>query len=457
MFFEERGISAEVRDARPYIPWTLEDISLVREAYRNLSPGQRAFMTKIANQGPGFVIVRHAVPGFPRVYAEIRPYEKVQTGPPTCQWHGEGEPPEEACKLGVRILRRDTVAFERHCDKVNKGGHGEYDHRGEERVHEHLDLAKYVFSPSPKVVKPWTHDHSGYKEHPEGLASHLEKWHEGKKKDQIQWNKDGMHTHPRKVKDPSQSLARRIDIHPMALDLFGNARRVFFVIEGCLKADAVLSAGEAVFSVPSVTLWDAPELPYFCERFLRGKMVVTVPDADWFQNSAVIAQARFCQSYMWSQSITACVAAPPQEAGQKGVDDFLGKGGGRLDDLDVIEKVPPEGLVEYIASYGGRKDKITRNTEVLRALVVHADPNGQLRASQRTIAKIMGTGQKRVSRALKDLQEDYGAITIDGSLETKRNWFSGKNEWVESPLITIAPELRGKRIHTRLGDFTTWE
>ena len=57
------------------------------------------------------------------------------------------------------------------------------------------------------------------------------------------------------------SEATRIDSNPLALDLLNGAERIYFGIEGCIKADAMLSAilesGEraTVVSVPSVTLW----------------------------------------------------------------------------------------------------------------------------------------------------------------------------------------------------------
>jgi hypothetical protein len=57
-------------------------------------------------------------------------------------------------------------------------------------------------------------------------------------------------------KSKLSNYAARVDIHPYARSLFRGADRVFFVIEGCLKGDAVLSAGGPVLSVPSVTLWD---------------------------------------------------------------------------------------------------------------------------------------------------------------------------------------------------------
>lgn len=68
------------------------------------------------------------------------------------------------------------------------------------------------------------------------------------------------------------------------------------MLEGTLKNDAVLSRGEAVFSVPSVTLWDYRELQAFTRTFLEGKTIFIVPDADWFENSPVDRHARLVRS-----------------------------------------------------------------------------------------------------------------------------------------------------------------
>jgi hypothetical protein len=55
--------------------------------------------------------------------------------------------------------------------------------------------------------------------------------------------------------------AKRIDMHPLAVGLLRDAKRIYFGLEGCIKADAMLSAilrsreKASVLSVPSVTLW----------------------------------------------------------------------------------------------------------------------------------------------------------------------------------------------------------
>jgi hypothetical protein len=257
-------------------------------------------------------------------------------------------------------------------------------------------------------------------------------------------------------------------MHPLALERFEEARRVFFIIEGCLKADAVLSAGGAVFSCPSVTLWNAPEreLKKFADHYLRGKQVVIVADADWYSNPRVVEQAMFCRSTLQQYIVEDVhVAAPPVELFRrtkgteneiKGVDDFLGAGYG-LDDLEVIERRPRHGLAEWVAKRSRRRDQAVRDSKVLQAMALHADKNGQIRASYRKIARVMNVHHSDVQRALKDLAK-WGAIDMDGDPSVRvmgwlaRNYYSEALDWDNQPIITIAPELRAEECTYSLGE-----
>jgi hypothetical protein len=93
------------------------------------------------------------------------------------------------------------------------------------------------------------------------MARHIEKVHRG-------INDETVHLDENRAKYvfPPGGGARRLDQHPQAFIWLATARRVFFAIEGCIKADAIVPAGEAVFSVPSVTLWRAPELGHYTRR-----------------------------------------------------------------------------------------------------------------------------------------------------------------------------------------------
>ena len=128
----------------------------------------------------------------------------------------------------------------------------------------------------------------------------------------------------------------RIDVHPLALSSLHKAPVVYFVIEGCLKADAVLANGGAVFSVPSVSLWDCHELWRFAADYLFDKTVVIVPDGDWNTKSQW-SSTRPCSAEpveSCQRPTGACSGAAPRVQGHdtKGVDDFIGHEG-QLEDL----------------------------------------------------------------------------------------------------------------------------
>jgi Domain of unknown function (DUF3854) len=392
-------------------------------------------MTRLARQKDGIVINRHrALPEKSHVYAELRPDTPVRTGPPVWHYHPTVRTNEDVPVIpdgpsaGRELSKHRIYTLE----AMQRNGHiardkNPDDHAGVNNVavHCHIPQGKYLFCPG---------------------ADH----------------------------------AKRLDLHPLALPLLESAERVFFVIEGCLKADAVLSQGEAVFSVPSVTLWDAPELPEFIATYLQGREVVIVPDADWYENRAVLTQAMLCRSFLRRHGLGALVAAPPIEGvkeGIKGVDDFLAAGG-NLNDLVVIEREVEAGrLAKFLwertpkievlgrelragrlPGEARRRDGRNRNAEVVEALALHADVNGRYAAPLRTMARVMRVPIKKVTRAIDDLL-DCGAITVDRPLRTQSgvwrgNYFDRAEEWVDRPTITVHPDLRATMTCRPLGVYT---
>jgi hypothetical protein len=303
------------------------------------------------------------------------------------------------------------------------------------------------------LPKRWIH-------RPEDMTRHITKVHGGT-------NVQTVHLDENRAKYvfPTGNGAKRLDVHPKAWVRFVNASRVFLGIEGCIKADAMLSAGEAVFSVPSVTLWAAPELSAFTRR-LKGKVVYIVPDADFAENDLVMTQAMFCRTFLRRRGITAHVAVPsieedaPRDENGKlirnGVDDFLYYGG-TMNDLAVLERETPYGLAEWLAERRTfRKDKVVRGAEVLESLATHAGANGEIRAPLRSVARIMGVHHSRVERGVRDLEE-WGVAEISGSLARQPRHYDRKTrrwvgwEWKEQPTIRIVPELRAKDTLHRLG------
>jgi hypothetical protein len=271
-----------------------------------------------------------------------------------------------------------------------------------------------------------------------------------------------------------------LDVHPTAQRLFPKAERVYFGIEGCLKADSILSAiiredrPESVFSVPSVSLWAAPEFDSFIP-FLRGKQVIVVPDADWYEKPQVLRHARFAQRYLQRRGIEAYVAAPPQSSGHKGVDDYLGDGGS-LDKLEVLERIGSDLVPQVLdkRSEEVRLDAWFNIAGLIHDLAFFADPAaagededtpeeeskaGYVYATYQTLAKILNIGSSTVGDNLHRMR-DFGWITIehlyDGDwIDTKEvkttKWiigeggrvFRGERHFEHTTRIRVQPWLRG--------------
>jgi hypothetical protein len=488
---DESGIAREIQYGRPYVRYTRDDVRPVQDAYRGLPAAARGTMTRWAGQSDGLLIVGHAPPGLglQDPYPEMRPDDPIRTHK-AVHVHPEARPRETPVNPATgNPLRAQHVhsaeGMRHHVDK-SKGLTDAHGGINREDVHEHQYEAKYLFPPRPKIKKTrrWVDD--------DGVAQ----------------------ARDYKVKDKSVNLAKRLDVHPDAVQLIEDAERVFFVIEGCLKADAILSQGEAVFSVPSVTLWDAPELEDFARMYLLGKFVVIVPDADWKENDAVVTQALLCRTFLRRLGIEAVVAAPPIESGHKGVDDFLAAGG-TVSDLLVLGREKPESLVawpretrrvteqvlighlpEFVKGYllltdnNGRRllrlDRIKRIVRTLDGLAEHVGEDGTYSGTLARLARVIGLHPKQVERAIRDLASiahwgtrDWNvdeerwerdglehpqpvgtAVEIlEGGLETgpgrwKSNiYYEWREDWEARPTIRLHPELRypeTKRI--RLGD-----
>jgi hypothetical protein len=152
------------------------------------------------------------------------------------------------------------------------------------------------------------------------------------------------------------------DIHPLARQLLNASPVVppiYLCIEGCLKADAVLSVGRVAVSVPSVTMWrpeSEEELglfqPYLV-LFREAPVAFVIPDCDYLMkpkhlsamkeaiNGAVRNQTVNCLEWLQDRGVRARLLVPPyvrpedaarwgvpRDARYKwGIDDHLAHGG----------------------------------------------------------------------------------------------------------------------------------
>jgi Domain of unknown function (DUF3854) len=142
---------------------------------------------------------------------------------------------------------------------------------------------------------------------------------------------------------PPRETRRRIDTkvidaHPLTrAPGFADRDELYFCLEGSLKADAVLSAGQAAISSSSVTTWQGKSLrelvPMLKDDFRR---VYVVADSDFYQsekfggyfNPNVVFQARAAGQYLRNRGLDVKVAIPWTgiDRPKVGVDDFLHQG-----------------------------------------------------------------------------------------------------------------------------------
>lgn len=426
--FSEREIDLDLAAERyrPYVD--LEDVFQADPNYRNLEAGQLAFLERLIEQSDGIVMVRHAPPlegiSLPPIFAELRPLDAVTTG---SHRHNFVDSNGRSWNQHTKPFEQLTRGWQKHVLRAEALD----DHIGTNNPcdHRHVKLAKYLFPPGKQREVPWENHHHKTM-HADKLKVHLEN-HE---------HPDGDETiHLRREKDPTENRAKRIDVHPWAVKRFAEAKIVYFALEGCLKADAILTeivrAGEfaSVFSVPSVTLWDCKEFSPFVQQYVKGKTCIIIPDADWQderKGGAIISQALYCRSALEELMgrNTVHIAAPPMTLGgvnTKGIDDYL-HAGGKLHDLEIIDRRLPETAIAYgftspARNAGGKR----RDRAMLRFLSLHADVNGEYSAPLLTIARRVtrrGIDRGAAREALMSLV-DAGAINADKPLTTTtRQW-----------------------------------
>jgi len=136
------------------------------------------------------------------------------------------------------------------------------------------------------------------------------------------------------------------------------------------------------------------------------------------------------------------------------VDDFLGAGG-QLGDLETVDYYLPRATQVAISGLGiqhsTRQDQRIRNREVLSALAMFAGPVGEVPSSLGMIAKVMNRSRSAVSAAIRQL-EVWGALTVEGDLDARRDYWRGWLEWNEAPVIVLADEFRAAGHSARLSE-----
>lgn len=259
---------------------------------------------------------------------------------------------------------------------------------------------------------------------------------------------------------PPGTSSARIDMNPdphNVRNLTQGKGRIYFAMEGSIKADAILTTLKkedptaAVVNVPSVTLWQqantltggvggavaTSEIKWFAGKYGKGREIVLIPDADGITNPNVRMQAKALSTALKSSGVgRVIIAAPPLRPGttkqvaafnlpsgveehRKGIDDHLGAGRGSLGQLQYqqITKVPSYSLSEFTKAAGGEGPKINRNavrhTEAaLAAISGIAGPEGSTRMPKKMLAQTANLPLTSAKEA-RDRLEKLGIIKVE--------------------------------------------
>jgi hypothetical protein len=272
-------------------------------------------VSSVVGQSPGQLMPKHPLPGSPPIPPQLRPDQPVITDHRfTWHYHGPdpapGEWPRYPAEAGEKRADKSLTPVRKISSLVTQkvgeidGPDGEvlpaYSRAAEafklgyvvsaEEVERHIDRAK----PGEGPYDPATGEGD----------------HQGK-------NPDFVHKHaPHKAKYVLFGDNKRIDVHPWVPRMLEKAKRVLFVMEGTLKNDSCVSAGEAVISVPSVTLWNPQEVTgavTWIRSINPAAPFVVVPDADGIFNPNVRRQALLLRSCLRRNGAWAYIAAPYAE------------------------------------------------------------------------------------------------------------------------------------------------
>jgi hypothetical protein len=472
---------------------------------RALEPDEvQKAQTRVMERGlraPGMMMRRFPVPGSdPLLFAEQRPDRAIWTGKPLTSHKHSGpdftwgsrqkheHPKNPSTPADVRRgMTNDELGAARKREgwAVTEGA----DHR--ERTgkwHVHVKLAKYIFPVNSKTTEEYEHTHRNAT--PKRLKRHLRDEHDWPEvrhtmskrrqpadpvsRELFRWARShglhgkhvdlsgrpsdvAKHTHERTVDE--FGYARRLSSHPMGFARIADANVVCFALEGCLKEAALVSAGEATFSCPSVTLWNAPEFPGFVANHLAGKLVLVIPDSDAWENDAVIRQSLLAVDALRTYGADAEVAIPTPEpkacarhgaksGAKRGVDDFLADGG-RVEQMVWMTREPGRDLAGWleehdIRSPSGRKprsDRVGDDDVILRHIAIHANEAGKSRAALQSVAEYVWAELKQrghayrtkgsvvsdVADAVQRL-DGYGALSGAETLADRKLWMD-PDEW----------------------------
>jgi hypothetical protein len=517
--FGSRGITDPAVAEGAFFPYEQGNVAQMVDAFIACGAKPTEVDVRRTDRAPGIVMRRFAVPGAaPVVTPEMRPAWAIFSPPrvslrdvkPT---HHEWMPPEVRA-AHVRRRKDTPEAVARGCTPAeladiramvkpweweltygaDHDGHDITSHYGSP-LHVHVPLAKYLFAASPTVeaeIGRHTHLDTYGAEYadPDGDAwetlmysSHARRFHDDP--NAPDWYEDNLngpggpdwyeeHGHVVTIKDRTVAVAQRLSSHPMGLARIPTARRVMFALEGCLKEASLVNAGEATFSCPSVSLWNAPELDDFARDHLRGKTVFVVCDSDWNDGDheqvtrlTLLARDRL-RRVLRTDDVHA--TAPPttncaKHKGKHGVDDFLGHGG-NVDDLvawDLRSRVNVRDAIRQRTVRRLQENGLVRDVAVATWYITHADPKtGQSAASLGTAARnlrdVLGRNTDEAARmavkhAVKQLCTD-GILHEVEPIRLRQQWSALGSQRVWVGKMQVDDDVRAEVDLERVGDIT---
>jgi hypothetical protein len=454
------------------------DARAVKGDFRGIVPDvDLVQVSKAVNQSPGLVMPKFAMPGSPPIPPQLRPdTEVLMDSRWTFHYHGRPRTKEDwpvypanAGKLaGLKLIPVDKVnEFKKRLgDKTRKVGYV----ISAERAEPHINRAK-----SEKLYDSVTGegDHQGF-------------------------NLDYAHGHaPTKAKYVLIGDSKGMDVGPDGLESLLIADYVFHVLEGKLKHMAVESAGIAVVSNASVTLWNPREVRRYAtwmRENLPGVPVFISPDADWMDfdlnRGAVFRQAMYLRTVYREVGVDAHVVAPRVSPGQiqckckpvgliavpaegvedgttcydcggylKGDDDYFGAGG-KVENMSVLDREEPlDHIYAFVDGLPIPRQRKPRTRRVLCGLSLHdRDDYNLLNAPLKTFQKM--TGARRPEDVCDILEDLRDALNVEGSLEIAKQEYVRDDatiaiawDWIERPRIRVRDEFRATEQQPRFEDF----
>ena len=495
---DAHGIDAEVAGTRPLVRYKGPNDPAIERFYGELPPNQKTFAKKIAGQEDGIIMNRKAVPGaeekFGKVTPQIRPDNRVlldnrQLVKKERELQNAKIRKEEVDKFTSEDLIKERQQklneSKRNVEELKSFTPEEIREASRQRKEiADVNLTKAIKSKDPVKIAAAEEEVKAADWHGKGerrrarlleedpgraisLAEQEVRIRESalsRAKADPEATLKGVREYsaaqiPRKeaqlegvrvkyVFPPGKGSAARIEANSDAQNIKNLTQgkgKVYFVMEGNIKSDSVLSQVKkedpkaAVISVPSVSTWPDAETDFVASKYLKGRDVILIPDADGVKNPAVVQQAKKLRGKLMSNGVENVVlAAPPvltnKKGGfsietltlpsgakdeRKGVDDHIGLGKGTLGDLVYNDSPAPRfDTSELSKQYKKNINSVPNSNKTINAISDMVGDRGIGRVSHKSIESYSGLSPSSVNDSVGRL-ESMGVIKVHHVFDPK--------------------------------------